>query len=433
MTETLPETTAPERACCDEGRRAGALTRRSLLKAIGVGSVAIAAGPGIGMRAAFASDPGWSGDTVVVLSLRGGFDGLSAVVPLGDPAYAPNRPTIAVPQAGSFQLDSMFGLAPGLAALQPLWNSNNLAFVHAAGLSAPNRSHFEAMQVMEQAAPGSSLRSGWLDRTIGLHPAGGAFESVQMGSAQIPDSLLGDHPVLGMDSISGFQLSGAGNAAQRTTWTNALTALHSDAPLGLVDSSTTTLAALGTTATLSATTYVPANGAVYPSNSSVGDALKNAAQLIKANVGLRVLTIDLGNWDMHAGLGQATNGWMYGNLVELGGALAAFGKDLGTALAGVTLVTMSEFGRRVQENQSGGLDHGWGNVMFVLGGHVSKGVHGTWPGLADANLTDGDLTATTDYRAVLADILVTRTGASTGQVQQVFPGYNGTTLGITTP
>jgi uncharacterized protein (DUF1501 family) len=146
-----------------------------------------------------------------------------------------------------------------------------------------------------------------------------------------------------------------------------------------------------------------------------------------------VLTIDLGDWDMHSGLGQATNGWMYGNLVELGGALAAFGKDLGTALAGVTLVTMSEFGRRVQENESHGVDHGWGNVMFVLGGHVNKTVHGTWPGLADANLTQGDLTATTDYRAVLADILVTRTGASTAQVQQVFPGYNGTTLGITTP
>ena len=429
MTET---TTAPDRACCAEGARANALTRRNLLKAIGVGSVAIAAGPSIGMRAAFAADPGWAGDTIVVLSLRGGFDGLSAIAPIGDPNYAPNRPTIAVPPGSAIQLDSMFGMHPGLSALQPIWAANKLAFVHAAGMSAPNRSHFSAMEEMERAAAGSSARTGWLDRTLGLHTLGGPFSAVQMGSSSIPDSLTGPYPVLGMDSISSFKLSGTSNAAQRTTWTNALNSLHNAAPPGLVDSASVTLAALTTAATLGATTYVPANGAVYP-GSGIGNALKNTAQLIKANVGLRALTIDLGDWDMHSGLGTVNNGWMHDKLVDLGGALAAFANDLGTGLGAVTLVTISEFGRRVQENESHGVDHGWGNVMLVLGGHVNPAVHGTWPGLSDAALTQGDLTATTDYRAVLADILVHRTGASVAQVQQVFPAYNGTTLGITTP
>jgi uncharacterized protein (DUF1501 family) len=430
----MTETTS--RDCCDDGLLASAVSRRTLLKALGVGTVAIAAGPMVGMRAAFAADAGWAGDTVVVLSLRGGFDGLSAVAPVGDPNLTTWRPNIAVPQASAFQLDPLFGLHPALSALQPLWTGGKLAFAHAVGMSAPNRSHFSAMDEMERAAPGSSARTGWLDRTLGLHALGGPFSAVQMGSSSIPEAFSGPIPVLGMDSIGGFKLSGAGSATQRTNWSTALNALHSAAPPGLHDSASGTLGALGTAATLAATTYTPANGAVYP-NTHLGRALKNAAQLVKAAIGLRVLTIDLGDWDMHAGLGRVDNGWMRDKLTDLGGSLAAFGGDLGAALSTTTLVTMSEFGRRVEENRSGGVDHGWGNVMMVLGGHVVPGVHVQMPAsgnlLDDANLTDGDLTATTDYRAVLADVLVNRTGASTDQVKAVFPGYAGTTLGITTP
>ena len=428
---TTMSTDTRDRACCEEAERASAFSRRSLLKALGVGSVAIAAGPLVGMRAAFAADPGWTGDTVVVLSLRGGFDGLSAVAPVNDPNLPTWRPSIALTQAAAYQLDSTFGMHPALAPLQALWTSNKLAFVHAAGMSSPNRSHFSAMDEMERAAPGSSARTGWLDRTLGLHSAGTAFSAVQMGSTSIPESLVGPVPVLGMDSISSFRLNGT-NSSNRATWATALNSLHSAAPPGLQDSASETLAALGTAASL--TGYTPANGAAYP-NTSVGHALTNAAQLIKSNVGLRVLTIDLGDWDMHAGLGSLGNGWMHDKLTDLGKALAAFATDLGSFLNSTTLVTISEFGRRVEENESGGVDHGWGNLMFVLGGHVVPGVHVQMPAsgfmLDEANLTNGDVTATTDYRAVLADILVNRTGASTSDVQAVFPGYNGTTLGVT--
>ncbi len=429
MTETAPQT------CCEDEARSSGVSRRTLLKALGVGSVAIAAGPMVGMRAAFAADPGWAGDVVVVLSLRGGFDGLSAVAPVGDPNYATWRPSIAVPQGSAYQLDALFGLHPALSALQPLWTGGKLAFAHAAGMSSPNRSHFDAMDEMERAAPGTSARTGWLDRTLGLHALGGPFSAVQMGSSSIPESFAGPIPVLGMESISGFKLSGAGNASQRTNWSTALNALHSDAPAGLQDAASGTLGALGTAATLAAAGYTPANGATYP-NTGLGRSLKNTAQLIKADIGLRVLTIDLGDWDMHAGLGRADNGWMRDKLTDLGNSLAAFANDLGALMNSTTLVTISEFGRRVEENQSGGVDHGWGNVMMVLSGHVVPGVHVQMPAsgnlLDEANLTQGDLTATTDYRAVLADVLVNRTGATTDQVKTVFPGYAGVPLGITT-
>jgi uncharacterized protein (DUF1501 family) len=426
----MTETTIA-RGCCEEGAAAARVTRRSLLRALGVGAVAAAASPMVSMQAAFAADPGWSGDTLVVLSLRGGFDGLSAVAPVGDPDYARHRPGIAVPQGAALQLDSTFGLHPALAPLKTLYDAGDLAIVNAAGLPSPNRSHFAAMDEVERAAPGTSARTGWLNRTLGLHADGGPFAAVQLGSSSIPYALLGEEQVLGMSSVDDFDLSGADTPTRRDQWRTALNTMHSVAPAPLAAATGTTLGALDTTAALGATTYVPANGAVYP-NSDLGRSLRDTARLIKGDVGTRIVTIDEGDWDMHADLGRVDGGWMRDKLVELGSALAAFATDLGPLMDSVTLVTISEFGRRVEENMSSGVDHGWGNAMFVLGGNVVPGLHGTWPGLADAALVQGDLAVTTDYRAVLADILVNRTGATSDEVKQVFPGYTGTTLGVTT-
>ena len=206
--------------------------------------------------------------------------------------------------------------------------------------------------------------------------------------------------------------------------------MYSDAPTAVAGSANGTLSALDQVAALNAQEYTPAGGADYPS-SNLGRALRDAARLVKADIGARVITVDEGDWDMHAGLGRTDGGWMFDKLTDLGEALAAFAADLGPALDQVTLVTMSEFGRRVEENESGGVDHGWGNCMFVLGGHVVTDVHGAWPGLAPDALTDGDLTVTTDYRAVLADVLANRTGASVDQIRTVFPNYSGSGLGVT--
>ena len=155
--------------------------------------------------------------------------------------------------------------------------------------------------------------------------------------------------------------------------------------------------------------------------------------MIKSEVGARVITADEGDWDMHADLGRVDGGWMFEKLTDLSGSLAAFLEDLGPAREQVTLITISEFGRRAQENESGGVDHGWGNVMFVAGGNVNPGVHGDWPGLAAGALEDGDLRATTDYRAVLADVLAHRCGADAAAINAVLPGWNGELLGVTSP
>ena len=433
MTET---TTAPVAApaCrgCEEEARARTLTRRGLLRSFGIGAGAAGLG-GLSLahaQVAFADGP-WVGDTIVVLSLRGGFDGLNAVAPVGDPDYETLRPTIRVPQGQALALDSMFGLHPAMAPLKGHWDAGRLTAVHAAGLPSPNRSHFEAMDEIERAAPGASARTGWLDRTLGLHDSSGPFQGVQLGSTSMPMSMMGQVEKLGMSSLRDFGLSGVGDATARTQWKTALGALHSDAGPLLKASSSATLAALDTAAGFSGD-YTPANGADYP-DSGLGRTLRDVARLIKADVGARVITLDEGDWDMHSDLGTVGGGWQRDKLADLAGSLDAFATDLGTALDRVTLVTLSEFGRRCEENESQGVDHGWGNVMLVMGGHVVPGMHGTWPGLSEAAMTDGDLTVTTDYRAVLADVLTHRCGASAAQVTTVFPGFTGATLGITTP
>ncbi len=177
---------------------------------------------------------------------------------------------------------------------------------------------------------------------------------------------------------------------------------------------------------------MPANGAVYP-DTGLGNALQDIARLIKADVGLQVAAVDYGDWDMHVDMGTFDTGWMHDHLTELSDSLAAFGTDLGsTALQDVTLVSLTEFGRRVEENGSGGMDHGYGQAVMMLGGGIKGGqVHGLWPGLAPTDLIDGDLNGQNDYRRVLAEILEKRCEAST--VSDVFPGLDSPRIEIDEP
>ena len=169
---TVPADAATQPCGCPEYTRAAdGVSRRGVLAgASGLGglaaSFAFASSAEATTRLTFA-DAGYTGDTLVVLSFRGGFDGLSAVAPVADPAYAAARPNIAVPQSRGIAIDSRFALHPALAALKPLWDANKLAVVHALGQPNPTRSHFTDMDEMERAAPGSSLRTGWLDRMVG--------------------------------------------------------------------------------------------------------------------------------------------------------------------------------------------------------------------------------------------------------------------------
>ena len=417
--------------CPEYDRSGGAVGRRGVLAGLaglGAGAVSVALGGSADAATSLTfGDPGYAGDTLVVLSLRGGFDGLSAVVPVTEQRYYDLRPTIAVPVSRTTALDSRFGLHPALAPLLPLYRAGSLAFVHALGLPDPTRSHFQDMAELERAAPGSSLRTGWLDRMVGATTTPGIFAGTSLGTSTPPPAFAGPSRELALRSVDGFELYGAWNQTETERWTAALTALHAGAPTQTAVPAQVALQALGTVTGLKAAGYTPAGGAAYPEG-RLGDSLRDTARLVKAGVGLRAVTVDVGDWDMHAGLGRSDRGWMFDHLTELAAALAAFATDLGPSLDRVTLVTLSEFGRRVKENGSGGVDHGHGNVSMVLGGKVNGGaVYGSWPGLADDRLVAGDLAATTDYRSLLGEIIEKRCGlvAST-----VLPGLPTARLGV---
>jgi uncharacterized protein (DUF1501 family) len=170
--------------------------------------------------------------------------------------------------------------------------------------------------------------------------------------------------------------------------------------------------------------------AAYPAG-PLRDVLANTAALIKADVGTQMVTVDYGNWDMHTGLGSPGDGWMNDQVTHLAGSLKAFFDDLGGAASRVTLVTMSEFGRRVQENGDHGVDHGYGNAMLLLGAGVNGGgVRGLWPHLSPLN--DGDLDVRQDFRSVLWEVLTKRFPSITGSRATVFPGFTPESVGAMT-
>ncbi|MEA2555307.1 MAG: hypothetical protein QOI60_638 [Actinomycetota bacterium] len=405
-----------------------AISRRSFLKrSATAGVVAGIASQAMFTQLAFASAP-YDGDVLVILSMRGGMDGLNAIVPAGDPDYLNWRPNIGVQGSALIQLDQTFAMHQALSPLKPLWDAGSFGVVHAVGQAQPNRSHFQAMEELERAAPGTSLRTGWLDRVLGLRDEGTAFQAVQMGNDLPASMFLGPAPELALYSVDGFGMDAAWDAQQRALWTAALRGVHTGAPDVLATPANAALDALSTAATLQELGYVPANGAVYP-DTDLGHALTDVARLIKGDVGLQVAAVDYGDWDMHSDMGTPDTGWMHDQLTELSSALSAFSTDLGNKLNDVTLVTLTEFGRRVEENGSGGVDHGFGQVVMMLGGGVHGGqVHGQWPGLAEADLLDGDLNGVNDYRLILAEVLEKRCRA--GSVSDIFPGLSGDRLDI---
>lgn len=302
-----------------------------------------------------------------------------------------------------------------------MWQSGQVAAIHATGLRVANRSHFAAMELVEDAAPGSATRTGWLNRLVGVSPGSGdPLAGLAVGD-NLPTSLVGAETVMSMQDLSMASLPGAddGSTARRAS----LTAMWAgeDGPL-----------AAGMQAALAgvdrlASAQAQPEGAGYPPNSDLGSALSSVARTLRADLGVNVVTVDHGAWDMHSNLGTLSWGDMVSNTRELAQAIAAFFADLGPVRSKVTLVTISEFGRRVAENSSYGLDHGWGNVMLVAGAGVKGGYYAKWTPLQTT--LDADLAVTTDYRDVLAEVVTARMGAS---VAAVFPGLARTPIGFMT-
>ncbi|BCS35826.1 hypothetical protein TBR22_A50600 [Luteitalea sp. TBR-22] len=360
---------------------------------------------------------------LVVVFQRGAVDGLSMVVPHGDAAYYAARPTIAVPRpgrdAGALDLDGHFGLHPGLAQLHALYRNGSLAVVHACGSPDPTRSHFDAQDYMESGTPGvKRTPDGWLNRLIAQrHDAEhvGAMRAVAL-SSRLPRILQGAAPTLAMTSVERMRIAGGGATGDAF---EAQYAAAADRVLR--DTGRETFDAMRTLRGVESRGPATAAGAAYP-RSAFGDALRQVARLIKADVGLEVAFAEAGGWDTHVNQGGST-GQLATRLGDLGQAIGAFVADLGAGMQDVVVVTMSEFGRTVAENGTRGTDHGHGNAMLVLGGPVRGGrVYGRWPGLDVASRAEGrDVAVTTDFRDVLADVIATHLGVA--DLGPVFPGH----------
>jgi len=405
MTE---HTQTGEADCCRDFTRSR-LSRRSLLQ----GAAAVGGGMAVTqmfgdalMQSTFAGTPG--GNTLVVISLRGGIDGLGVVVPHGDAAYIAARPTTKIAAGALLCKDTLFGLHPAMAPLVPLWNSGELAAIQATGLRVANRSHFSAIEEVEDAAPGSDARSGWINRMIGLGPMNGTLDAVQLGMNFPTTALVGPNPTLATQNLDGLLIPGIdGRKTQRygslqTAWGSASGPLASGAreAVNISQGPGQKLKSMA-----ASTTSYPTEWYATP----FAEPLKNAAKLIRADIGTDVIAIDAGNWDLHTNYGTLQWGSMQSSVSGFAQALAAFMTDLGPLRSRVTVVTISEFGRRVQENGSQGFDHGWGNMMLVAGAGVKGGkYYGTWPGLGTESVIDGDLQVTTDYRNVLGEIVSKR-------------------------
>lgn len=381
------------------------------------------------------ADPhvGPRGDTLVCIFLRGGADGLNIIVPHGDDSYYTRRPTIGIPRPDdnssngrSIDLDGFFGLHPALAPLSDIYTAGDISFVHATGTPDETRSHFEAMDLMERGATENGDYTGWLARHLTLLDTGNtsALRAVGIGD-MLPAALTGAVTATALQSIGSFHL--LGNDAKATEMQSLLQTLYRQDDSLLTAVAEQTFAAIDVLSQMDSETY-QVNGRPYPEQ-EFGQALRMVAQLIHADVGMEVACIDLGGWDTHVAQGGA-EGIMARNLAQLGAGLAAFYEDLQAMMGNVTVVVMSEFGRRAQENGGLGTDHGHGNMMTVMGGGINgQQVFADWPGLATEQLVGpGDLAITTDYRDVLGEIIYKR--LNNPQLDLIFPGYTVNELGV---
>ena len=409
------------------------ISRRVFLKNGSFALVSLGFAPSFLARTAYASGTNSRPKRLIAIFQRGAVDGLSVIVPFGDGNYYRARPSIAIQRPGgsdgaAVDLDGFFGLNPRLQPLKRYWDARQLAIVHACGSPDSTRSHFDAQDYMETATPGvKSTGDGWLNRVLqaerSREPVAGAAASTPFRAVaiaqQLPRMLQGTAPALAMNQLGQFGI----RAGQASEMVGASFEAEYQAAADRVLNGTGREAfdAIKMLKTADPSRYEPAAGVEYP-RSPFGQALKQIAQLTKSNVGLEIAFADVGGWDTHVNQGSA-QGQLAGRLDDFARAIAALVADLGDRMEDTVVLTMSEFGRAVNENGNRGTDHGHGNAMIVVGGGVRGGrVYGRWPGLAVEQRYDRrDLAVTTDFRDVFGEIVVRHLGVR--ETARVFPGF----------
>jgi uncharacterized protein (DUF1501 family) len=409
------------------------VTRRYFLKSAGLSLFGVGAVPAFLRRTAFAIPSASSRRKIfVAIFQRGAADGLNIVVPYGEKDYYAMRPTIAIPAPGkrgdareaAINLDGFFALHPSLDALKPIFDQGHLAVIDAAGSPNNTRSHFEAQDFMETAAPGQpDTQEGWLNRYLLHNPEADATPFRAVAAApRMPLTLEGSAHALAIGDLRAFRLRLNPNHPAMAGMEDAIQALYASTSDPLLSSTAhEAFLAARTLQQIGDQPYLPGNGARYP-NGPFGRHMQEIAQLIKADLGLEVAFVDVGGWDHHVNEGGIT-GQLAARLKEFGDSLAAFHQDMGGRMADIVVLTMSEFGRTARENGNRGTDHGHANVMFALGGPVKGGrIYGQWPGLKPSQLNeDRDLALTTDFRDVFAEIVTRHLG--TQSPSGIFPGF----------
>ena len=407
------------------------ISRRVFLKNGAFAFVSLGFAPAFLTRTAAAAGASRRARRLIAIFQRGAVDGLSVVVPFGEAEYYQVRPSIAIPRPNTgdpaaLDLDGFFGLNPRLQPLKALWDSRQLAIVHACGSPDSTRSHFDAQDYMETGTPGlKGTADGWLNRYLQAKRDEAAqhekspFRAVAL-TQQLPRMLQGTAPSLAINQIGQFGVRAGQRGDDAAAMFEAAYGKAGDRVLG--GTGRDAFDAMRMLKAADPSKYTPASGVEYPA-SPFGQALKQIAQLTRANVGLEVAFADVGGWDTHVNQGAAA-GQLATRLDDFARAIAALAADLGDALEDTVILTMSEFGRAVSENGNRGTDHGHGNAMMIVGGGVRGGrVYGKWPGLAvDQRYDRRDLAVTTDFRDVFGEIVTRHLGVA--DLRTIFPGYN---------
>jgi uncharacterized protein (DUF1501 family) len=395
-------------------------------------------------------------DTVVLIFLRGGIDGLNLVPPIAGNDrgfYEEARPNLNIAATGTYGALPLtlaggaatgFGLHPSATGLRDIWDAGKLAIVHSCGIqNIVTRSHFDAQLYLDLGAPSAqSTGTGWLTRAWNSQPGSpGSPLMPQLSVAnRQPANLLGSTQSLSMSSPGDFALNtGAWQWQQYRSGmpagTKGLNETLASLWAGATGAEIAGMRADASLRTIAQQPYTSTLPAGWPTT-TFARQLWTVAQSIRFNLGLRYATVDLGGWDTHDGQGTAGSGYhlFQNKIAELSQALTAFYNELNTSgeMARVTVIVQSEFGRRVRQNGSGGTDHGYGNPLLVFGGPVNgRQFYGQWLGLDPQVLSPyfGDVPVTTDFRRVFSELLIRR--MANNRLGSVFPGYGGyTPLGL---
>lgn len=374
------------------------LSRRGFL----AGACCAAAAPVI-TPVSFAAAPG--DNRFVTIILRGAMDGLDLIQPHGDPAFAALRPKLALtPDAGLIDLDGFFGLNPAATALMPLWQAQELAFVHAVSTPYRNqRSHFDGQDILETGGNDKDQKTGWLNRTLAVIPQSGARTAIDINTSM--DLILtGANKVASWSSQSNFAL-----ADDEIAFLERLYAHDAPFAAALDEARSTDESAQGL--------YGDAKR-----GSGVADMARLAGGMLRGDY--RIASFSINGWDTH--VSQPAH--FKKAVGDLSTAIVTLKSALGDEAWRKTVVLcITEFGRTARENGTGGTDHGTGGLSVLAGGAVAGGkVMGTWPGLGEDRLLDGrDLMPTGDVREVAAAMLYRQYGISPDILaSKVFPGLS---------